>query len=91
MLMLIIQLVKTKTNSKYLIGCSDKTIRPAVLIMLQMSAYVKTYKIKDKKNSLMSFCLDMRSYQKNRKLFGITLKILEILNYMIHQSMIKDI
>ena len=40
----ISKLVKTKTNSKYLIGYLDKTIRPRVLIMPKMSRYVKTFK-----------------------------------------------
>ena len=35
------KLVKTKTNSKYLIGYLDKVIRPLVLIMPKMSGYVK--------------------------------------------------
>ena len=35
----ISKLVKTKTNSKYLIGYSDKAIRPLVLIMPKMSGY----------------------------------------------------
>ena len=43
----ISKLVKTKTNSKYLIGIkSDKTIRPLVLIIPKMSGYVKTFKVK---------------------------------------------
>ena len=33
----ISKLVKTKTNSKYLIGYLDKDIRPLVLIMPKMS------------------------------------------------------
>ena len=37
----ISKLVKTKTNSKYLIRYSDKAIRPSVLIMHKMSGYVK--------------------------------------------------
>ena len=40
----ISKLVKTKTKSKYLIGYLDKTIRPLVLKMPQMSGYVKTFK-----------------------------------------------
>ena len=57
------KLVKTKTNSKYLIGIKfDKAIRPLVLIMPKMSGYVKTFKVKDgdkhKNNKLMSFCID---------------------------------
>ena len=59
----ISKLVKTKTNSKYLIGIKfDKAIRPLVLIMPKMSGYVKTFKVKDgdkhKNNKLMSFCID---------------------------------
>ena len=44
---LVSELVKTKTNSKYLIGYLDKVIRPLVLIMPKMSLYVKTFKVKD--------------------------------------------
>ena len=55
----ISKLVKTKTNSKYLIGYFDKDIKPLVLIMLEMSGYVETFKVKDghrnKNNKLMSF------------------------------------
>ena len=40
-------LIETKTNSKYLIGFSDKAIRPLVLIMPKVSGYVKTFKAKD--------------------------------------------
>ena len=43
----ISKLVKTKTNSKYLIGYLDKAIRPLVLIMSKMSLYVKNFKVKD--------------------------------------------
>ena len=42
----ISKLIKTKTNSKYFIGYLDKAIRPLVLIMLKMSGYVKTFKVK---------------------------------------------
>ena len=59
----ISELVKTKTNSKYLIGIKfDKAIRPLVLKMPKMSGYVKTSKVKegekDKRNKLMSFRID---------------------------------
>ena len=40
----ISKLVKTKTNSKLLIGYLDKAIRPLVLIMPKISGYVKTIK-----------------------------------------------
>ena len=54
--------MKTKAISNYLIGYSDKAIRPLILIMLKMSGYVKTFKVKDgdknKNNKLISFCID---------------------------------
>ena len=54
--------VKTKTNSKYLIEYLDNDIRPLVLIMPKMSGYVRTFKVKDgdidKINKLISFCID---------------------------------
>ena len=51
----ISKLFKTKTNSKYFIGYLDKAIRPLVLIIPKMSEYVKTFKVEDKINKLMSF------------------------------------
>ena len=48
----ISKLVKTETNSKYLIEYLDKTIRPLVLIMPKMSGYVKTFKVKEEDNKL---------------------------------------
>ena len=47
----ISKLVKTKTNSKYLIGYLDKDIGPSVLIIPKMSRYVKTSKVEDKNNN----------------------------------------
>ena len=65
----ILKLVKTKTNSKYLIWYLDKFIRPLALIIPKMGGYVKTFKVKDqekdKNNKLMSFCVEdekMQSY-----------------------------
>ena len=44
----ISKLVKTKPNSKYLIGIKfDKAIRPLVLIRPKVSGYVKTFKVKE--------------------------------------------
>ena len=54
----ISKLVKTKTSSKYLIGYLDKAIRPLVLIMPKMSGYIKTLKVKEVDNKLMSFRID---------------------------------
>ena len=36
----------------------DKTIRQLVVIMPKMSGYVKTFKVEDKVNKLMSFHID---------------------------------
>ena len=38
-----------------MIGYLHKTIKPLVLIMLKMSGYVKTFKVKEGSNKLMSF------------------------------------
>ena len=38
-----------------MIGYLDKAIRPLVLIIPKMSGYVKTFKVEDKINKLMSF------------------------------------
>ena len=54
----ISKLIETKTNSKYLIGYLNKVIRPLVLILSKMSGYVKTFKITDKSNNLMSSCIN---------------------------------
>ena len=43
----ISKLVKTKTNSNYLIGYLDNDARPLVLIMSKMSGCVKTFKVED--------------------------------------------
>ena len=51
----ISKLVKTKTNFEYMIGYLDKDIGPLVLIMPKMSGYVKTFKVEDKANKIMSF------------------------------------
>ena len=64
------KLVKTKNNSKYLIGYLNKVIRPLHYLwycpkwgnMLRMSEYVKIFKVrygdKDKNNKLISFSID---------------------------------
>ena len=41
----ISKLVKTKSNSKYLIGYLDKARRPLVLIMPKASGSVETFKV----------------------------------------------
>ena len=58
----ISKLIKTKANSKYLIGYLDKSIRSLVSIMPNMSGYVNLFKVKDgdkcKNNKLISFRID---------------------------------
>ena len=54
----ISKLAKTKTDSKCLIEYLDKYIRPLVLIMPKMSGYVKTFKVKQGDNKLLSFHID---------------------------------
>ena len=56
------KIIKTKANSKCLIGYLDKAIRPLVLTLPKIIDYVKTFKVKDgdqdKSNKLMSFRID---------------------------------
>ena len=55
----ISKLIETKNNSNYLIVMnSDKAIRPFVLIMSKMSGYLKSFKVKEGSNKLMSFRID---------------------------------
>ena len=54
----ISKLVKTKSNSKSLIGYLDKNIRPLVLIIPKMSGYVNTFVVKEGDNKSMSFRID---------------------------------
>ena len=56
--MVISKLLETKTNSKYLIAYLDKVIRALVFIMAKISGYVKTFRVEDKNNNLMSFHID---------------------------------
>ena len=55
---IVSKLVKTETNSMYLTGYLDKSIRPLVLIMPKMSEYGKTFKAEDKISKMMSFRID---------------------------------
>ena len=55
---IVSKLVKTKTNSMYLTGYLDKSIRPLVLIMPKMSGYSKTFKAEDKISKMISFRID---------------------------------
>ena len=83
--MVISKLVKTKTNSNYLIGIKlYKAIRRLVLIMPKMSGYVKTFKVEegdqDKNNKFLSFDIDDEELLESIQLFALRLKILKKLN-----------
>ena len=52
----ISKLLKTKNNSKCLIGYLDNVIRPLALILPKMRRYVKFFK--NKNNKLMSVRID---------------------------------
>ena len=41
-----------------MIGYLDKVVRPLVLLLPKMSGYVKTFKVKDNSNKLISFHID---------------------------------
>ena len=73
----ILKLVKTKTNSMYLIGYLDKVIKLLVLILPKMSGYVKTFKVEDKKNKLMSFCINDEKLLEKYKTFWTKIKDLK--------------
>ena len=81
----ISKLVKTKTNSKYLIVINfDKAVRPLVLIMPKMSGYVQTFKVtegdKDKSNKLISFRIDDEKLLEKYKAIWTKVEDLKILN-----------
>ena len=64
---IISKLVKTETNSKYLIGYLDKARRPLVLIIPEIIGYVETFKVKEGYNKLMSFRVDDEKVLKKYK------------------------
>ena len=71
----ISKLVKTKTNSNYLIGTKfDKAIGPLVLIMSKVSAYVKIFQVKEGDNKLMSFSIDNEKLLKKYKAIWTKIK-----------------
>ena len=61
-----------------IVGYLDKVIKPLVLILPEISGYVKTFKVKNgdktKNNKMMSFRIKDEKLLKNIKLFGPRLK-----------------
>ena len=85
----ISKLVETKSNSKYLIRKKlNKAIRPLVLIMPKVSGYVKTFKVEDKINKLMSFCVDDEKLLEKYK--AIWTKIEDLNNIELHALPVCD-
>ena len=84
----ISKLVKTKINSKYLIGYSDKDIRRLVLIMPKMSGYVKIFKVEDKNSKLMSFRRDDEKLLEKYK--TIWIKIEDLKNIKLNSLPVVD-
>ena len=84
----ISKLFKTRTNSKYFIGYLDKTIRPLVLIMPKMSRFVKTFKVKEGNNKLMSFRIDDEKLLKRYK--PISTKIEDLKNIKLNALTVYD-
>ena len=74
----ISKLGKRKTNSQYLIGYLDKTIRPLVLIMPKISGYVKTFKVEDKINKLMLFRIEDEKLLEKCKAIWTNLKNIKL-------------
>ena len=67
---IVSKLVKTKTNSMYLTGYLDKSIRPLVLIMTKMSGHGKTFKAEDKISKMISFRIDdEKLLEKNKAIW----------------------
>ena len=84
----ILKLVKAKTNLKYLIGYLDKTTRPLVLIMPKMSGYVKRFKVKEENNKLMSFPIDDEKLLEKYK--AIWTKIEDLKNIKLNTLPVYD-
>ena len=55
-------------------------MRPLALIMTKMSGYVKTFKVEDKNNKLMSFCIDDENLLEKYKFIWTKIEDLKILN-----------
>ena len=71
-----------------MIGYSDKTIRPLVLIMPKMSGYVKTFKVKEGNNKLMSFRIDDEKLLEKYK--AIRIKIEDLKNIKLNALPVHD-
>ena len=86
---IISKLVKTKTNSKYLIGIKfDKAIRPLVFIMSKLTGSVKLFKVEYKISNLMFFRLDDEKLLEKHK--AICTKIEKLRNIKLNAVPVYD-
>ena len=76
----ISKLVKTKTNTSYLIGYLDKTIRPLVLVMPKTGVCVKVFQVKATNNKLKYFRKDDEKLLQKYKAISTKIKILKMLS-----------
>ena len=78
----ILKLVESKTNPKYLIGYLEKVIKPIVLMLPRMSGYVDTFKVKekekDKNNKLLSLRINEEKLLEKYKTIWTKIKDLKI-------------
>ena len=78
----ILKLVESKTNPKYLIGYLEKVIKPIVLMLPRMSGYVDTFKVKDKEkdknNKLLSLRINEEKLLEKYKTIWAKIKDLKI-------------
>ena len=86
----ISNVVKIKSNYKYLIGYLNKAIRPLILIMPKISGYVKTSKVKegDKSKRLMSLHVDDEKLLEKCK--AIWTKIEDLINIKLKALPVYD-
>ena len=84
----ISKLVKTKTNSKYLIRYLDKTIRPLVLKMPKMSGQVWTFKVEEGNNKLIFFRINDEKLLEKYK--AIQTKIEDLKNIRLNTLPVYD-
>ena len=78
----ILKLVESKTNPKYLIGYLEKVIKPIVLMLPRMSGYADTFKVKDKEkdknNKLLSLRINEEKLLEKYKTIWTKIKDLKI-------------
>ena len=88
-MLVVSELAETKTNSKYLIIIKfDKAIRSLVLIMPEMSGYVKIFEVEDGIKKLMFFRIDDETLLE--KYIAIWIKIEDLKNIELDALPVHD-